>query len=55
MYETLWKYKCDAMHEHIGSFKQNPTQNFRKNLIKFEKPQKNFKNPKNLDLYEWNA
>ena len=30
MDETLWKYKCDAMHENIGSFKHNPTQNFHK-------------------------
>ena len=34
------------MHEHIGSFKQNPTQKFHKYLINFEKPQKIFKNPK---------
>ena len=34
------------MHEHIGSFKQNPTQKFHKILINHEKPQKNFKKPK---------
>ena len=34
------------MHEHLGSFKQSPSQKFYKNLINFEKPQKNFKNPK---------
>ena len=34
------------MHEHIGSYKQNPTQKFHKYLINFEKPQKKFKNPK---------
>ena len=46
MHETLWECKWDAMHEHIGSFKQNPTQKFHKNLINFEKPQKSFKNQK---------
>ena len=30
------------MHEHIGSFKQNPSQKFHKNFINFEKPQKKF-------------
>ena len=34
------------MHEHITSFKQNPTQKFYKILINFQKPQKIFKNPK---------
>ena len=34
------------MHEHIGSSKQNPTQNFCKNLINFEKPQGFSKTPK---------
>ena len=34
------------MHEHIGSFKQNPTQKFCKNLINFEKPQRFSKTPK---------
>ena len=38
MHETLWKCKCDAMHEHIGSFKYNPTQKFHKELNNFEKP-----------------
>ena len=28
------------MHEHIGSFKQNPNQKFCKNLINFEELQK---------------
>ena len=40
MHETLWKCKCDAMHEHIGSFKHNPTQKFHNELNNFEKPQK---------------
>ena len=34
------------MHEHLGSFIQNPSQKFHKNFINFEKPQKIFKNPK---------
>ena len=46
MHETLWKCKCDAMHEHMGSFKQKPTQTFHKNFINFEKPQKLSKTPK---------
>ena len=25
MHETLWKCKCNALHEHITSYKQNPT------------------------------
>ena len=28
------------MHEHITSYKQNPTQRFHKILINFQKPQK---------------
>ena len=31
MHETMWKCKCDAMHEHTWSFKQNLTQKFHKN------------------------
>ena len=27
------------MHEHLGSFTQNPSQKFQKNFINFEKPQ----------------
>ena len=42
------KCKCDAMHEHIGSFKHNPTQNFHKNFANFENPQKFSREPKNL-------
>ena len=34
------------MHEHLGSFTQNPSQKFHQNFIKFEKPQKFSKNPK---------
>ena len=34
------------MHEHITSYKQNPTQNFHKKLINIQKPQKFHKNPK---------
>ena len=30
IHETLWKCKCDAMYEHIGSFKHNLTQKFHK-------------------------
>ena len=40
MLETLWKYKWNAMHDHIASNKQHPTQKFHKNLKKFQKPQK---------------
>ena len=43
---SLLKCKCDVMHEHLGSFKQNPFQKFFKNLINFEKPKKNFKDLK---------
>ena len=46
MHETLWECKCNAMHGHITSFKQNPTQKFHKILIDFQKPQKFHKNPK---------
>ena len=40
------------MHEHLGSFKQNPSQKFCKNLFIFEKPQKfsNKKKKKTLKL-----
>ena len=34
------------MHEVIGSYKHNPTQNFHQSFINFEKPQKFSKNPK---------
>ena len=34
------------MHEHLGSFKQNSSQNFSKNLNNFEKSQKFSKTPK---------
>ena len=34
------------MYEHLGSYKHNPIQKFHQNFINFEKPQKNFKNPK---------
>ena len=34
------------MYEHLGSITQNPSQKFHQNFINFEKPQKNFKNPK---------
>ena len=44
------------MHEHIGSFKQNPTENFHKNLIKFEKKNpKDFLKPQKLGQKIWNA
>ena len=46
IHESLLKCKCDVMHEHLRSFKQNPSQKFRTNFINFEKPQKIFKNPK---------
>ena len=46
MHETLWKCKCDVIHEHLRSFKQNPTQKFHRNFINFEKPQKFSKTPK---------
>ena len=40
-----------AMHDHIASNKQHPTQNFHKKLKKFQKPQKiSKKPPKNLGL-----
>ena len=45
MRETFSKYKC-AIHEYLRSFKQNPSQNFHKNFINFEKPQKFSKTPK---------
>ena len=39
------------MHEHLGSFKQSPSQKFCKNFFIFEKPQKvSQKNKKNLKL-----
>ena len=34
------------MHEHITSYKQNPTQNFHKILKDFQKPQKFEEKPK---------
>ena len=34
------------MHEVLNSFKRHPSQKFHNNFINFEKPQKNFKNPK---------
>ena len=34
------------MHEHITSYKQNPTQKFHKILKDFQKPQKLQENPK---------
>ena len=37
------------MHEHLGSFTQNPSQKFHKNFINFEKHQKH----QNLDLNAW--
>ena len=40
MHDPLLKCNCDAMHEHLIFFKQNPTQNFCKNLINLKKPQK---------------
>ena len=46
MHETLWKCKCNAMHEHITSYKQNPTQKFHKILKDFQKPQKFQEKPK---------
>ena len=46
MHETLLKCKCDAMHEHLRSLKQHPTQKFCKNLIHFEKPQNLLKTSK---------
>ena len=38
------------MHEHLGSFTQNPSQKFHKNIINFEKTLKNFQKTKNLGL-----
>ena len=43
---THLKCKCDAMHDHLKTFKQNPTQKFHKNFINFGKTPKFFKNPK---------
>ena len=34
------------MHEHITTYKQNPTQKFHKILKDFQKPQKFYKIPK---------
>ena len=34
------------MHEHMTSYKQNPTQNFQKIFRDFQKPQKFQENPK---------
>ena len=39
MHESLLKWKCDAMHDDLKSFKQKPTQKFYEKLINFEKPQ----------------
>ena len=36
------------MHEHLGSFKYNPTQKFHQNFINFEKSQ-------NFGQNAWNA
>ena len=47
MHESLLKCKCDAMHEHLRSFKQNPTQKICKNLINFKNP-KIYQNPQKL-------
>ena len=38
------------MHDHIASNKQQPTQNFHKNLKNFQKPKKFRKQPKSLGL-----
>ena len=46
MHETLSKCKCNAKHEHITSYKQNPIQKFHKKLKDFQKPQKFQENPK---------
>ena len=46
MHKTLSECKCNAMHEHIISFKQKSTQKIHKILINFQKPQKIHKNPK---------
>ena len=43
------------MHEHVGSFTQNPSQKFHKNFINFKKSLKIFKKNQNLDLNAWNA
>ena len=42
------------MHDDLNSFKQNPTQKFCKNLIKFEN-HKNFSKTQNLGKKEGNA
>ena len=39
MYETLLKCNENAMHEHITSNQQHPTQKFNKNPKNFQKPQ----------------
>ena len=46
MHETLWKCKCNAIHEHITSYKQNLTQKFHKILKDFQNPKKFQENPK---------
>ena len=46
MHEILWKCKWNAMHDHIVSKTQHPTQKFHKKLKSFQKPQKFHKNPK---------
>ena len=42
------------MHEDFKAFSLKPTQKFHNNVINFEKPQKNFKNPKPRSN-AWNA
>ena len=46
MHETLLKCNENAMHEHITSNQQHPTQKFHKKLIKLKKPQKFQETPK---------
>ena len=54
MHETLWKCKCDAMHELLTSFEQNSSQKLHKNLNNFEKQQNLSKTPK-FRSKGWNA
>ena len=51
MHETLLKYNENAMHEHIMTISQSPTQKFQEKL----KNPKNFENPQNLGLKCMNA
>ena len=38
---NIWlKCKCDAMHEHLGSFTQNISQKFHQNFIISKNPKK---------------